>query len=312
MRNDVRCAVRNQIRVTVPRCPDGGVETWIRPNPGSSQNPARSKKSSRSPHGPVVAPRVGAPAAVPAPDRLITAQSGTSIRRLVADRAFSDLKRAHCVPVPCACLRGRLHPTRKRPASTPTAWARIFVSTPSTALGYSRNWRRGDCCGRTTLAAIARPHVCANMRSLAWSRRYRVRGPRALLHAAREVARHINTDWNRNPFEVKTVAVSGSYMSRRDPLPELSLWVVLRSRAEARGRHVRSLLNKGDALRQILAAMNSLSSFVVVRIVADRQTVQRPFSVVFQASEEVADNSLLVWDRVRDWSASISRRLGSR
>jgi hypothetical protein len=135
---------------------------------------------------------------------------------------------------------------------------------------------------------------------------------KALLHATRELAERINADWNRNPFEIRTVAVSGSYMSRRDPLPELSLWVLLRPRGEARTRRSRSLLNKGDALRQILAAVNALSSFVVVRIVANRQAVHRPFSIVFQANEEVADSSLLVWDRVRDWSASIGRRLGSR
>ena len=137
---------------------------------------------------------------------------------------------------------------------------------------------------------------------------------KALLRTAREVAERINADWHRNPFEINTVAVSGSYMSRRDPLPELSLWVLLRPREDTRTRRSRSLLNKGDALRQILAAVNSLSSFIVVRIVADRRAVQRPFSVVFQANEEaaVADSSLLVWDKVRDWSASISRRLGSR
>jgi hypothetical protein len=57
--------------------------------------------------------------------------------------------------------------------------------------------------------------------------------------------------------------------------------------------------------------MNALSSFIVVRIVADRQAVERPFSVVFQASEAMVESSLPAWDRVCDWGASITRRITS-
>jgi hypothetical protein len=135
---------------------------------------------------------------------------------------------------------------------------------------------------------------------------------KGLIGRACELATSINADWARNPFQIKTLAVSGSYMSRRDPLPELSLWVVLRPRPRFRARHLRPSLSKSDALRQILTAVNALSSFIVVRIVAHGQDVQRPFSVVFQASEDMADSSVPAWDRVRDWSASITRRLASR
>ncbi|HWZ70227.1 MAG TPA: hypothetical protein VN326_01960 [Casimicrobiaceae bacterium] len=133
-----------------------------------------------------------------------------------------------------------------------------------------------------------------------------------LIDTACELAARINADWARNPFQIKTLAVSGSYMSRRDQLPELSLWVVLRPRPKARTRRSKPSLNKSDGLREILMAVNAVSSFIVVRIVADRQAVQRPFSVVFQASEDMIDSSVPAWDRVRDWSASITRRLASR
>ena len=76
--------------------------------------------------------------------------------------------------------------------------------------------------------------------------------------------------------------VSGSYMSRRDPLPELLLWLALRRRPQMRARNRIPWVSKGDALRQILAKMKALSSFIVVRIVSDKQNVPRPFSVVFQ------------------------------
>ncbi len=129
---------------------------------------------------------------------------------------------------------------------------------------------------------------------------------KGLIATASELAARINADWTRNPFQIEIVAVSGSYMSRSDPLPELSLWVVLRPRPEARSRRS---LNSNEALRQILTAVSALSSFIVVRIATDRQAIQRPFSVVYQASEDLVDSSVPAWDRVRDWSASISRRL---
>lgn len=134
---------------------------------------------------------------------------------------------------------------------------------------------------------------------------------KALIDKACGIAASINADWARNPFMIKMVAVSGSYMSRRNSLPELSLWLVLRRRPQPRVRRWRPPLKKGDALRQILAAMNSLSSFIVVRIVPDRQGVHRPFSVVFQANDDAIESSLPAWERFRDWGASISRRLAS-
>jgi hypothetical protein len=133
-----------------------------------------------------------------------------------------------------------------------------------------------------------------------------------LIATACRVATRINADWDRNPFLIETIVVSGSYMSRRDPLQELLLWLVLRRRSQIRARNWNPWVSKGDGLRQILAKVKALSSFIVVRIVSDKQNVPRPFSVVFQASEHVIESSLPAWERVRDLTASISRRLGSR
>ena len=281
---------------------------------GSSRNPAQSKTCSRSPHGPTTTPAACATASAPAPDRLITAQGAASVRRLVADELYFGLE--------ARALRAGAVRVLARSAAPGAEAARIDVRS----LGVDF---RLDAADSATLlkelraGGLLRSDDTGGYRPTGRLREYalacvvtplaRARA-KALLRTAREVAERINADWHRNPFEINTVAVSGSYMSRRDPLPELSLWVLLRPRADGRTRRSRSLLNKGDALRQILAAVNSLSSFIVVRIVADRRAVQRPFSVVFQANEEaaVADSSLLVWDKVRDWSASISRRLGSR
>lgn len=135
---------------------------------------------------------------------------------------------------------------------------------------------------------------------------------REVIDAVRVLAARINAHWASNPLQIDSVTVSGSYMSLRDPLPELSLWVVLCPRPEASGRRRKPGLNKSDAARQIVAAVKELSPFIQMRIVADRQPVPRPFSVVFEFSEGMSDSSVPAWERLRDWSASITRELASK
>ncbi len=135
---------------------------------------------------------------------------------------------------------------------------------------------------------------------------------RALVDRACRLAARINSDWDGVPFQIEMVAVSGSYMSRGDQLSELSLSLAVGRRPEARTPGSKPLLSMDDALRQILEAMHALSSFIVVRIVADRSAVPRPFSVVFEANENVIESSVAGWDRLRDWSMSVTRWLAVR
>lgn len=132
---------------------------------------------------------------------------------------------------------------------------------------------------------------------------------RELLDRARRLALDINADWGRNPYRIKMILVSGSYMSRSDRLPELSLWLMLGKRPETRTRRRRTPLSRSDALRQIAASTRALSSFIVVRVVTAKESVERPFSVAFQADDDFADSSTPSWGRFRQWGASVSRRL---
>jgi hypothetical protein len=134
---------------------------------------------------------------------------------------------------------------------------------------------------------------------------------RMLVDAVCDLAAQINADWARNPFEVKTIAVSGSYMSRAEQLPELALWVVLRPRAPKESRRWRPMVGKGTGLRQILTAVTSQSSFIVARIVARKSVIPRPFCVAFQAAEAFAEPGVSASQRVREWGASIGQLLGA-
>ena len=115
---------------------------------------------------------------------------------------------------------------------------------------------------------------------------------KGLVDRARALAASINSDWNQVSFQIEIMAVSGSFMSRRDQLSELSFSLVLCRRPDARTPTSGPSLSKDEALRRILEPMNALSSFIVVRIVADRQAVERPFSVVFQQDEDVTESSV--------------------
>jgi hypothetical protein len=132
---------------------------------------------------------------------------------------------------------------------------------------------------------------------------------KSLVGRANQLAAQINADWTKNPFQIQKLAVSGSYMSRRDSLPELSLSLVLRRRVQVRGRRGRPSLTQEIALRQIAGAMKALSSFVVVHLTADVQAIPRPFIFVFDADEGQVDHPMPAWEKLREWSVSISRRL---
>jgi hypothetical protein len=130
---------------------------------------------------------------------------------------------------------------------------------------------------------------------------------KGLLDRACKVAARINTEWNHIPFQIEMMAVSGSYMTRRDQLSDLALSLALHRRPVSRGANAPIPPGKDEASRQIIEALQALSSFIVVRIVADQTKVQRPFSVVFQgganAPETAAERSSLF----RDWGSSVSR-----
>jgi hypothetical protein len=132
-----------------------------------------------------------------------------------------------------------------------------------------------------------------------------------LIDRAIELATRINAKWTQNPYQIQQVAVAGSYMSRSDLLPELSLWLVLEKRAETRALRRTASPGADQPVHQIAAAMRGVSSFAVVHVARDRQEVSRPFIVVFEAVDEAIVRPRSVWERVREWGTSINRRLVS-
>jgi len=247
------------------------------------------------------------------PNRLIASQGGPNkLRRLVADRRYFGLE--------APALRAGAERSLARMSAQPPEQARIDVRSLGEAfhLDAPASW---ELLRALLMGGLLYPDGSGGYLPTRHFREYALacvvaplsRGrAKALIERACGLAARINTNWVGNPLQIWTVAVSGSYMSRLDQLSELSLWLILHRRRDARSQRASSSLNKDDALRQILEPIQALSSFMVVRIVADKQAVPRPFSVAFQATEAVMDSSQPPLERFRDWSASITRRLASR
>ncbi len=109
----------------------------------------------------------------------------------------------------------------------------------------------------------------------------RARAQLLLTHMA-DLAAHFNRNASRNKYEIETLAVYGSYMSREPELPELSLGVTGRRRSPD-ARHVagRATVHTGGH-EQIRELFEKLSSFAHVRFFHRLQDIPRPFSVIFK------------------------------
>jgi hypothetical protein len=128
-----------------------------------------------------------------------------------------------------------------------------------------------------------------------------------LIQRAGLLATEINAKWKRNPFVVAMIAVSGSYMSRARKLPELDLWLIVQPRVPGRSSIWGMSSSRGDAARQIRKAVRALSSFIVVRVVTDAESIPRPFSVAFRAEDMPAPAPIFVV--LREWGDSVRKRI---
>jgi hypothetical protein len=122
---------------------------------------------------------------------------------------------------------------------------------------------------------------------------------RSIVEKVRATAERINSEWTTNPFRIETVAVTGSYMSRRKQLSDLSLWLIVKPRPVPRTQRWQRSPGRSVALRQMLEAMSELSSFIVVRVSPKRDTLPRPFGVVFHAGDSLSAHTLSGWGRLR-------------
>jgi hypothetical protein len=279
-------------------------------NPRSSHIPARTSKAHRSPAEASAATAILFNTVVGAPrSGVLMASPGVKARRLVADQKYFGLE-AGLFRTGAGRALARLsgQPPERARIDTHSLGHDFLLDSAASAALLSELLAGGmlypDGMGRYRPTRLFREYALASV--VAPLQRERAK---ALLDRACALAATINSDWDQVPFRIAMMAVSGSYMTRRDQLPELSLSLGFCRRPEAPAPRPAPSLSRDDGLRQVVDAMRTLSSFIVVRVVIDRKAVQRPFSVVFEVGENVADSSVAGWDRFRDWSASVTRWL---
>jgi hypothetical protein len=254
----------------------------------------------------------GATEVLGAPAGPINLTAGSKSPRLVADREYFGLE--------AEALRAGAERTLARLSKQSPEDQRIDVHTLSAdfltdaagaAVLLSTFLAGGLLHPNGTGAYLPTRHFrqCALARVVAPMTRERAK---SVIDRACQLADQINKEWTRNPFRIKTIVVSGGYMTRRKELSELSLSLGLSRRQEARTASSLTAEQRDEAGRQIVHAMGKLSSFITVRIVSERHAVPRPFSVVFQAEQFVDETSAPAWGRLLDWSSALTRRLASR
>lgn len=268
-----------------------GIDLRHRPQ-GSAQGPVTITSSNGSAEG--IAARMTAPADVKG-------------RRLIADQQYLGLD--------AKALRGGAARTLARLSSHPAG--RAWIDLRSLGDDFHLDAGASAALLSAMLASgLLYPDGAGKYHPTRQFREYalatvvaplpRERAKSLIEHACKRAAR-VNSEWIHLPFQIEMMAVSGSYMTRRDQLSDLVLSIALHRRAVSRAANAPVPPSKDDASRQIVQALQALSSFIVVRIVTDQTKVQRPFSVVFQGGANAPEAAVERSHKLRDWGASVSR-----
>jgi len=104
-----------------------------------------------------------------------------------------------------------------------------------------------------------------------------------LLMEACVLAERINDEAVHNPLAIDAFAVYGDYMSPANRLEELGIGVVVALRTPSRRTRFGRMQSKAEGAEAIRTAFSQLSSFIRVRLVTERRTLPRPFSIVFES-----------------------------
>ncbi len=106
-----------------------------------------------------------------------------------------------------------------------------------------------------------------------------------LTHCA-EVAEKFNRSAARNKYEIETIAVFGSYMSRHQGLASLELGMTGRKRAPGQRNFIGRATAQTEGTADIRAQFERLSGFIEVHFFKRAVDVPRPFSVIFRSDSD--------------------------
>ncbi len=124
------------------------------------------------------------------------------------------------------------------------------------------------------------------------------------------LAQKLNAEAVRNPFFIDRLAVSGAYMNvASDKVGKLALWPVVRPRNRGPARPA---LTESQGAHEIRVALRELAPHVVVQVVTDTASVERPFGVPYEAGNEFPPSEPTTTAPLREWGAALRDRLKGR
>ena len=106
-----------------------------------------------------------------------------------------------------------------------------------------------------------------------------------LTHCA-EVADKFNRTTARNKYEIESIAVYGSYMSRHQGLAAIELAITGRKRAPGQRNFIGRATAQTEGTDQIRALFERLSGFIEVQFFKRATDIPRPFSVIFRSDPD--------------------------
>jgi len=133
---------------------------------------------------------------------------------------------------------------------------------------------------------------------------------REVVDRACALAEKHNAEAVRNPLFIDRMAVSGTYMEvATDQVGKLALWAVVRPRNLGAARPA---LTENQGAHEIRVALRELAPHIVVQVVTDIASVERPFGVPFQAGNEMPPEPATTVAPLLDWAAQLRGKLGRR
>lgn len=107
-----------------------------------------------------------------------------------------------------------------------------------------------------------------------------------LLTTCAEVAEKFNRTAARNKYEIESIAVFGSYMSRHPGLASVELAITGRKRAPGQRNLIGRATAQTEGTEQIRVLFERLSGFVEVHFFKRNADIPRPFSVIFRSDPD--------------------------
>lgn len=187
--------------------------------------------------------------------------------RLLA-RLPDSRPRASAVPLDALAQEFELEPTKCNAIVAEMVESGVLTKLSPTGAHFGITTRFRDIARARIIEPLERPQA------------------QLLLTTCAEVAEKFNRTAGRNKYEIESIAVYGSYMSRHQGLASVELAITGRKRAPGQRNFIGRATAQTEGTEHIRALFERLSGFIEVRFFKRSTDIPRPFSVIFRSDPD--------------------------